>query len=99
MKSMPCKLNKLLLTAGIDIIRPSHHDKERENNREMMVKGCGHKMSRQLIKSMPCKISKLLLTADIDVIRASHHDIKRYEGEKDSSDDQKRERERARERE
>ena len=63
-----------------------------------MVKGCGHKMSRQLIKSMPCKISKLLLTADIDVIRASHHDIKRYEGEKDSSDDQKRERERERER-
>ena len=33
------------------------------------------------------------MTADIDVIRASHHDIEWYEGEKESSDDQERERE------
>ena len=61
----------------------------------MLVEGCIH-TNRLPLECTACDAvinnkHKLLLTAGINIIRPSQHDIKRYEGEKESSDDQERE--------
>ena len=83
------------MTAGINIIRPSHHDIKRYEGEKESSDGRWSRVAVKIktsIHKSPCrKKNKLLLTAGINIIRPSQYDIKRYEGEKESSDDQERE--------